>query len=365
MEIKPNNRILQAFGLEPEGLNVRKFGSGHINNTFLLEKKQDGSRYVLQKINVNVFKEPGVIAANQRMAADYLAVHHPGYLFITPIPTVNGEELFVIDNEYWRLIPFIADSVTVDQADNPKQAYEAARQFGRLASYLSGIDLKPFKASIPNFHNLTLRYSAFQEAIRTAKEDRKAAAEEMIEDFLRYSDIAVTYEQLKTNPEFRDHLMHHDTKINNVLLNKDTYEGICVCDLDTLMPGKIISDLGDMVRTYVCPVSEEEKDFSQIVIREEYYEALMQGYLAEIGGTLTKVEKEQLFFAGKFMIYMQGIRFLTDYLNGDVYYPIKYPTHNYDRAKNQLVLLQRLMEKETVLQDIIDKCLHVNVTSEQ
>jgi hypothetical protein len=159
--------------------------------------------------------------------------------------------------------------------------------------------------------------------------------------------------------------MHHDTKINNVLLNKDTYEGICVCDLDTLMPGKIISDLGDMVRTYVCPVSEEERDFSLIVIRDEYYEALMQGYLAEIGGTLTKVEKEQLFFAGKFMIYMQGIRFLTDYLNGDVYYPIKYPAHNYDRAKNQLVLLRRLMEKETVLQAIIDKCLHVSVTSEQ
>ncbi|MBC9912221.1 phosphotransferase enzyme family protein [Chitinophaga varians] len=360
MEITPNKLILQAFGLEPEGLNVRRFGSGHINNTFLLEKKEDGSKYVLQKINVNVFKEPGIIAANQRMAADYLATHHPAYLFITPIPTVNGEELFVMDNEYWRMIPFIAGSVTVDQADNPKQAYEAAKQFGRLANYLSGIDLKPFKASIPNFHNLTLRYAAFQEAIRNTREDRKAAAEELIDEFLRYSDIAVTYEQLKTNPEFRDHLMHHDTKINNVLLNKDTYEGICVCDLDTLMPGKIISDLGDMVRTYVCPVSEEEPDVSQIVVRDEYFEALMQGYLEEIGGALTKVEKEQLFFAGKFMIYMQGIRFLTDYLNGDVYYPIKYARHNFDRAHNQLVLLKRLIEKQDTLQAIINKCLHVS-----
>ncbi|GEP92220.1 Phosphotransferase enzyme family protein [Chitinophaga terrae (ex Kim and Jung 2007)] len=365
MEIKPNEKILQAFGLEPEGLNVRKFGSGHINNTFLLEKKQDSSKYVLQKINVNVFKEPGIIAANQRMAADYLAVNHPGYLFITPIPTVNGEELFVINNEYWRLIPFIAGSVTVDQADNPKQAYEAAKQFGRLASYLSGIDLKPFKASIPNFHNLTLRYSAFQDAIKNAEEDRKAAAEGMIEDFLRYSDIAVTYEQLKTDPEFKDRLMHHDTKINNVLLNKTTFEGICVCDLDTLMPGKIISDLGDMVRTYVCPVSEEESDFSKIVVREAYFEALMQGYLEEVGGTLTNVEKQQLFFAGKFMIYMQGIRFLTDYLNGDVYYPTRYPNHNFDRAKNQLVLLQRLIEKEPILQRIIDKCLLISEKSEQ
>lgn len=357
MEIKLNTSILQAFGLTPEQVEIHRFGSGHINNTFLVEKKQDGSKYVIQKININVFKEPEVIASNQRLAANYLAAHYPDYLFITPIPTIEGKELFIMDGEYWRMIPFIANSVTVDEANSPKQAYEAAREFGKLAKYLDGIDLKPFKASIPNFHNLTLRYSAFQDAIRTAREDRKAAAEEMINEFLRYSDIAVTYEKLKTNADFRDRLMHHDTKINNVLLDKNTYSGICVCDLDTLMPGKIISDLGDMVRTYVCPVSEEEKDFSLIMIRDEYFEALMKGYLEEVGSSLSQVEKDHLFFAGKFMIYMQGIRFLADYLNGDIYYPIKYATHNYDRAKNQLVLLQKLIEKEAPLQAIIDKCL--------
>lgn len=358
MEVRPDHLVLQAFGVDAANPDIKRFGSGHINNTFLLEK--EGRKYVLQRINAHVFREPEVIARNQRMAADYLAEHHPGYLFITPVPTVGGEELFALDDEYWRMIPFIPDSVTIDQADNPTQAYEAARQFGRLARYLDGIDLKPFKPSIPNFHNLTLRYSAFQDAIRQAKEERTAVAGELINQFLGYSDIAVTYETLKTDPRFRDRLMHHDTKINNVLLNKDTYKGICVCDLDTLMPGKIISDLGDMVRTYVCPVSEEERDFSQIMIRDEYFEALMQGYLSEVGGTLSQVEKEQLFFAGKFMIYMQGIRFLTDFLNGDVYYPIKYPEHNYNRAMNQLILLQRLVEKEEQLQQIIDKCLVQN-----
>ncbi|RAJ02563.1 phosphotransferase family enzyme [Chitinophaga skermanii] len=352
-----NNAIIAAFGLDAANFEIKRFGSGHINNTFLLSAIGDDKKYVLQKINTNVFKEPAVIATNQRLAAEYLAVHHPGYLFITPIQTVNREDLFVWEGDYWRLIPFINDSTSVDQADNTKQAYEAAKQFGKMARYLDGIDMRPFKPTIPNFHNLTLRYSAFQEAIPQAKEDRKAAAQDTIEEFLRHSNIAITYEQLKTDPAFKDRLMHHDTKINNVLLHKTTFEGLCVCDLDTLMPGKLISDLGDMVRTYVCPVSEEERDLTLIHVRNEYFEALMKGYLEEVGATLTEVERKHLFYAGKFMIYMQGIRFLTDYLNGDVYYPIKYPTHNFDRAKNQLTLLQQLIKKEPELQAIIDQCL--------
>ncbi|MGX5819621.1 phosphotransferase enzyme family protein [Chitinophaga lutea] len=351
-----NANILKAFGLDPATCEAKKFGSGHINNTFLLTSA-NGERYILQRINTYVFREPDVIARNQRLAADYLAKHHPDYLFITPIATVDGEELHREGEEYWRMIPFIPGSTSVDQADTPKQAYEAAKQFGKMARFLHGIDLREFRASIPNFHNLTLRYSAFQESIRHAKEDRKAFAAELTEAFLRHSDIAVTFESLKTDPQFTDRLMHHDTKINNVLLDKDTFEGICVCDLDTLMPGKIISDLGDMMRTYLSPVSEEERDFSQIAVRDEYFEALMRGYLSEVGGTLTETEKAHLFYAGKFMIYMQGIRFLTDYLNGDVYYPVKYPEHNYDRAKNQLTLLQRLIEKEPALQQVIDACL--------
>ncbi|UYQ93923.1 aminoglycoside phosphotransferase family protein [Chitinophaga horti] len=348
--------ILQAFGLDAADLDIQRFGSGHINNTFLLSCK-NGDKYVLQKINTNVFQEPWVIARNQRLAADYLAQKAPDYLFITPIKTVQGDELFVFNKEYWRLIPFIDGSMSVDQADNPKQAYEAAKEFGKMARLLDGIDMSGFKATIPNFHNLTLRYSAFQDATRTASDERKRFAEELTEAFLGYSDIAVTFEKLKTSTDFGDRVMHHDTKINNVLLRKGTFEGLCVCDLDTLMPGKIISDLGDMVRTYVCPVSEEEQDYSRIEVRSEYYEALMKGYLSEVGGTLTQTEKEHLFYAGKFMIYMQGIRFLTDYLNGDVYYPIKYPEHNFNRAKNQLTLLQALVAKEEELQQIIDACL--------
>jgi len=356
MEIRPHGSILQAFNIDGAGTEIKKFGSGHINNTFLVQTRNE-SQLILQRINTAVFKEPAAIALNQRMAANYLSLHHPEYLFITPVQTVDGKDLFVFNDEYWRVIPFIAGSVTVDQADDPAQAFQAAQQFGRLARYLDGIDLRDFKATIPNFHNLTLRYNAFEEAIQNAGAERKTTAGELISAFLRYKDIAATYERLTGNPQFPDRLMHHDTKINNVLLQKGTYKGLCVCDLDTLMPGKIISDLGDMVRTYVCPVSEEEPDISRIRIRQEYYHALMDGYLSEVGGALTEVEKEHLFYAGPFMIYMQGLRFLTDYLNGDVYYPVKYPQHNYNRAINQLTLLERLLEKEAVLQEIISTCL--------
>lgn len=351
--------ILEGFGLDKDSYQVESFGSGLINNTFRVAHKsgEKGKDFILQRINTHVYKDPWVIVQNHRKAAEYLALHHPDYFFLPPVTAANGEDLFHRNDDYWRILPFVADTHSVNEADNPKQAYEAARQFGKLAHNLSGIKIGDLKPTIPNFHNLTLRYSDFQTAINDSNDERRDKAEELIAAFEGYSRIPITYEELKTDRDFPDRLMHHDTKINNVLLDNATDEGVCVIDLDTLMPGKLISDLGDMVRTYVCPVSEEEVDFSRIAIRDEYYDALMKGYLSELQDTLTDTEKEMLFYAGPFMIYMQGIRFLTDFLNGDVYYPVKYPLHNFNRAKNQLVLLQKLDERETALRKIIDKYL--------
>ncbi|HUX84178.1 MAG TPA: aminoglycoside phosphotransferase family protein [Chitinophagaceae bacterium] len=357
MDLIPHPGILKAFGLREEDFRLQRFESGHINNTVRLRNIHGDRDYVLQRINTRVFTDPWTIVRNQRMAATFLKEHFPKYLFLAAIPTQDGSDLYETRDEFWRLVPFIPHSIALDQADSPKQAFEAATQFGRLTRLLSGIDLYDFSPTIPNFHNLTLRYSAFQDAIRNAREERREYAEELTESFLRYSFIAVQFEQLKTDREFRDRLVHHDTKINNVLLDEKSFEGICVIDLDTLMPGKIISDLGDMVRTYTSPVSEEEQDYSRIVIREPYYEALMKGYLSELGEDLTPTEKNLLFYAGQFMVYMQGIRFLTDFLNSDIYYPIRYPEHNFVRAKNQLTLLEQLNQKEKALRHIIDSCL--------
>jgi Ser/Thr protein kinase RdoA (MazF antagonist) len=356
MEVNINPAILQAFGLKREDYQTQRFGHGHINDTILLLSKSGKDDFVLQKINTNIFKQPEIITTNHRLAADYLALNHPEYFFITPVRTITGEEYFDHNTECWRLLPYVPHSVALDEATSPTQAYEAARQFGKLTRFLNGIDLHDFRPSIPNFHNLTLRYSSLQDAIRNAREERREYAEELIDAFLEFSFVPIKFEELKTDTDFPDRLLHHDTKINNVLLDEKTFKGICVIDLDTLMPGKIISDLGDMVRTYVSPASEEEQDFSKIEIREDYYEALMKGYLSELGNILTDTERDTLFYAGQFMIYMQGIRFLSDFLNNDIYYPIKYAEHNFNRAKNQLILLERLTEKENVLEKVIRSC---------
>ncbi|GHB75621.1 phosphotransferase enzyme family protein [Persicitalea jodogahamensis] len=347
-------RILAAYDVFPLP-EPRHFGSGHINATFLVEG-EDGRKFVLQRINSAVFQIEA-IAHNLRLAAKYLTKHHPDYLFVAPIPTLAGEEMVVLEGESWRLTPFVPNSTSINEATTPQQAYEAARQFGLLSKNLDGLDLAKFEATIPDFHNLSFRFGQFQDAIAAAPESRREAAVELVAYFLDKSEIVATYESLMQNPDFPDRLMHHDTKINNVLLDADTQRGLAVCDLDTLMPGKVISDLGDMVRTYVSPVSEESVEFEKVVVREEYYKALIEGYLSEMKGVLTETEKSAIFYSGLFLVYMQGIRFLADYLNGDVYYPVKYPEHNLDRAKNQMVLLQDLYRTEDRLREIISEAL--------
>jgi Ser/Thr protein kinase RdoA (MazF antagonist) len=349
-------RILDAYGIATAHFEVRPFGSGHINKTFLVSSTVASEPgYVLQRINTNVFRRPEVIARNLRLAGDYLARTAPEYYFLRAVPTSSGDEMFVDDGEYWRMLPHAAGTITVDQAETPRQAYEAARQFGRFARLTHGIDLSAFTPSIPDFHNLALRQTQYAASVAGASPERRARADDLIAGFDSRGDIVVRYEHaVRTLPE---RLMHHDTKINNALLRADTFEGVCICDLDTLMAGRVISDLGDMVRTYVCPVSEEEADVTKVSVREEYYAALMDGYLSEMRSVLTAEEKASLFYAGEFMVYMQGIRFLADYLNGDVYYPVKYAGHNLDRARNQWALLQRLTEKKSALQRVIDSCL--------
>jgi hypothetical protein len=354
-EVSPLIKVLSAFGIEPVSA-PSTFGSGHINNTYFIEGVAE-KKYVLQKINIQVFNKPWAIARNIKRASEYLAEHHPTYHFITPLSTLEGSELFEKNNEYWRLTPFVPNSISIDQATTPAQTYEAARQFGLLARNLDGLDMGPFEATIPGFHNLTGRYRQFREALNGAERGRKDNSQELIDAFLLKNDIVEKYENLLQNPDFPNRLMHHDTKINNVLLDTTTQRGICVCDLDTLMPGKVISDIGDMIRTGVSPVSEESTEFELVEVRLGYYKALIEGYLSEMKHVLTPTEKENIIFSGPFLVYMQGLRFLTDYLNGDVYYPIKYPEHNLNRARNQMVLLDDLYDKHETLQQIIDEAI--------
>jgi len=338
--------ILEQFGFNTSTTRVKAFGSGLINNTWMI---RDGERqFILQRINDFVFTRPDNIAYNIRLMADWLGKNHPEYFFVEPLPAKNGTDLVKNENGYFRIFPFVPGSHTIDTVQDPAQAFEAAVQFGKFTRMLAGLDAQQLKITIPDFHNLTLRYQQFQKAIRNGNESRKKEADQSIDFLLSHKDILTKFEEIQSDPEFAIRVIHHDTKISNVLFDGQD-KGICVIDLDTTMPGYFISDLGDMMRTYLSPVSEEEKDFDKIRIRKEYYEAIVKGYLSEMGSILSRNEKEALVYSGKFMIYMQALRFLADYLNNDVYYGSKYEGHNFVRAQNQIVLLQKLMEFEPEL----------------
>jgi len=338
--------ILDSFGFDAETCIIKPFGSGLINHTWLLKDHEDD--YILQRVNNNVFKNPYAISENIRLLADYLRRHFPGYLFVTPLLSKDNHDVVENSEGYYRIFPFVKNSVTYMTVETPQVAFEAANQFGKFTHLLSGFDEKLLKETIPDFHNLTLRYKQFQSSLQNGNQERLAQAKQILKKLQRFEYIVDEFEQIKKSAQFRQRVMHHDTKISNVLFDQE-HNGLCVIDLDTVMAGYFISDVGDMMRTYLCPVSEEEKDFSKIEVRDDYFVAIVQGYLAEMQADLTAEEQKNFIYAGKFMIYMQCIRFLSDYFNNDIYYGSSYDGQNFNRAVNQLVLLERLEEKEESL----------------
>lgn len=334
--------ILKAFDIEEA--EVKPFGNGLINRTWKVYAPEKS--FILQKINDNVFKQPKDIAYNIRLIADYLQKNHPDYFFIAPVVSSTEEDIVFCKEEGWfRLMPFVENSNTFDVVQTPEQAYEASKQFGRFTKVLSGFDATKLKITIPRFHDLELRYQQFLNAVSNGNEKRIKESGNIIVELLRQKNLVDEYKSIIRNPQFKLRVTHHDTKISNVLFDQSN-KGLCIIDLDTVMPGHFISDVGDMMRTYLSPVSEEENDFEKIIVRKEFYKAIVEGYSEEMKDELTEVEKNYFLFAGKFMIYMQALRFLTDYLNNDVYYTAKYEGHNRVRAENQLVLLEKIVNSQ-------------------
>ncbi|MFZ9980834.1 MAG: phosphotransferase enzyme family protein [Cyclobacteriaceae bacterium] len=332
--------VLSSYGLNHKAYSIEKTGSGHINQTFMLKGENS---WILQQINTNVFKQPERIAGNIRLAANHLNANHPDYLFPAPVRTLNSEEMAADENgSPWRLFPYIPDSITLDALRDVREAREAASGFGKLTSNLDGINTTGFEPTIPDFHNLTLRFLQLRSAIENAADERRQIAENEIKKAVYFSSLVGEYEQLISRRSLVERIVHNDTKINNILFSRTESRALCVIDLDTLMQGYFIYDLGDMIRTFVSPVSEEERDTSKIVFRQEFYEALLEGYLSEMGNKLSQEEKRAIPFSGMMMTYIMAIRFLADFLNGNIYYRIHYPDQNLVRARNQLKLLEEL-----------------------
>lgn len=328
-------QIAKAYGWEnPHFLPVT---SGLINAT---NKVTVGVHtYICQQINTKVFKDPALIDTNLALLADYFSVNAPGYLFTAPVSTLDKKTLVVLESGYYRVFDWINQSHTIDVVDTTAQAFEAAKQFGLFTALLKGFDAKRLGISLPDFHNLSLRYQQFQHALLNGHTARIQTATNAIRFLQSQEGIVKRYQAYIAHPDAQIRVTHHDTKISNVLFN-ESQKGICVIDLDTVMPGYFLSDVGDMFRTYVCPVSEEETDLQQITIRKTILEAIQQGYLTAMTDSLTSFEMDHFLFGGELLIYMQGLRFLTDFLNNDSYYGSRYPNQNLKRAENQQVLLE-------------------------
>jgi thiamine kinase-like enzyme len=324
---------------------------GLINQTWKVTA--NGESFILQRINDKVFKEPQNIATNIRLLADHLKTISSDYFLVSAIKTEAGEELaYELGKGYFRLTPFVKNSKTIQVVETPEQAYEAALQFGKFTNVFSGFDSSCLSTTIPDFHNLSLRYQQFNNAIQFGNRLRIQSCSKEITKIESHQHLVRQYETICANGSFKLRVTHHDTKISNVLFDQND-KGICVIDLDTVMPGYFISDVGDMMRTYLSPANEEEADFTKIEVRKEFFQAIAQGYLEKMGDDLSSNEWQSFFYSGLFIIYMQAIRFLTDYFNDDHYYSTHYQNHNLVRAQNQLDLLAKLIEQEKPLQSTI------------
>ena len=332
--------IVNNFGIAAS--DIRPFGTGLINNTWIVVE-ENSPRYILQRVNTNIFKSPEAIAFNTRLIADHLAKHHPDYFFISPLLTREGQDVLKTATGYYRMFPYVKDSHTLVTVQTPGQAFEAAKAFGKFTRLLSDLDYARLKITLPHFHNLSLRFQQFQAAVQSGNKQRLLESKKLVDFIFDHKNIVDEFEHIRNYTGFKLRVTHHDTKISNVLFDKND-NCICVIDLDTVMPGYFISDVGDMMRTYLSPAGEEENDLSKIQARREFYDAIVNGYTNEMADELTETETHHFLYAGKFMIFMQAIRFLTDHLNNDIYYGAKYEGQNFVRAGNQVKLLEELFK---------------------
>ncbi len=355
MEPHTLQRIFLHFGLNPPDWFCVSFGTGLINSTWVLKDRQGSIKYILQKINTQVFKQPGDIAHNLEVIEQHLSSRHPDYLFVAPFRGPHGETYYRSEEgNYYRVFPFVSASKPLEVVSRPEQAYAAARSFARFSKLLNDLDTTRLKETLPHFHDLRLRFTHFKDVVKTADPALLSTAAEAIAFIEAHKDYVEVAEQLRASPEFPVRVMHHDTKISNILFDKEDH-ALCVIDLDTVMPGYFISDVGDMMRTYLPPVSEEQQDLSMIQVRPEYFRAIVAGYLSGMEGQLTGLEQAQFLFAGRFMIYMQALRFLTDYLEGNIYYGARYEGHNLQRARNQIRLLELFNAREGELTALLEE----------
>lgn len=361
-DLKAICRRFAHYGSFQDGV---PYGSGHINDTFAVACSQAGTRvrYILQRINERVFRDPEGLMDNIRRVTEAArrtlveaGVPDVSRRSLAVVPARDGRP-FVRDDEgrYWRCYPFIEGARTYDVLESRQQAYEAARAFGEFQRLVAGLGGERLKETIPNFHHTRARFNRLMEVAEADPMGRREACLRELDQVREREGVVDVLLNLAAEGKIPERVTHNDTKINNVMIDDATQTGICVIDLDTVMPGLALYDFGDMVRTATSPVAEDEVDFNRVTMQMPMFRELARGYLAAAGGFLNPVEKAHLAFSGKLISLEIGMRFLTDFLEGDVYFKTRRPNHNLDRTRTQLALVQSIEAQEAAMADVVNQ----------
>lgn len=359
------HKLVGKFSFQGEFIEANPYGSGHINDTYAaVFKCMDGStrRYIMQRINHNVFKNPVKLMENIDGVTKHLrkkiisAGGDPERETLNIIPTLSGESLYKTDDgNYWRSYIFIEGARTYDVVANTGHFYAAGKAFGRFQELLSDFHADKLYETIPDFHHTGKRYDTFINAAEKDSYNRAAEVSAEIEFAIKRSGDTRILVNMLENGKLPLRVTHNDTKFNNVMIDDKSGEGICVIDLDTVMPGSALYDFGDSIRSGANPAAEDERDLSKVWMELSLYKKFTQGYLESAGAFLAPAELEYLPFAAKLMTLECGIRFLTDYLNGDVYFKVHRPGHNLDRARTQFKMVEDMESKWDKMHQIVNR----------
>lgn len=348
VDFKP---IIQAYFPQESGFKIQVLGDGNINDTYRIEVRQ--GVFLLQKINRAIFKKPVVVLENYQLILRHLKLHLQDLLLPQLIKTHNGLLAWVdAQGEYWRMLTFLEHTYGLESASNVDQVAAAAGATGRFVAALNQAPTPNLEPPIPDFHHFQKRYQAFLQILDKANPERKVAAAQSIDFLLYWAPSIPNYEQLK----LPQRLVHNDPKIGNVLFKQQDH-AVAVIDWDTVMPGTLPTDFGDMVRTMAATVGEDEADLSLVDIRIDYFRALCQHFLPPLKPLVTPNEKQYMLSGAFYIILEQLLRFLQDYLLEDIYYKVQYPKHNLVRAQNQQALFQALKKQASILDPIVQQVL--------
>jgi len=359
MKLKHDVRAVgRQFQIPGDFISAAPYGSGHINDTYCVVFDQGGTaiRYIFQRINHNIFRQPAALMENIARVTGHLAAkiedESERYRRVLTLIGARDGKPYYCDQlgNHWRVYIFIEKARTYDAVESTNQAFQAAQAFGKFQKLLADLPAPRLHDTIPDFHHTPGRFAALEKAIAADSANRARLAKPEIEFALRHQPI--TGVLLAAN--LPERVTHNDTKFNNVMLDDATGMGICVIDLDTVMPGIALYDFGDMVRTTTSPVKEDELDLSKVTMQFPMFEALLRGYLASAADFLTAAERKLLPFSGKLIAFEIGVRFLTDYLAGDTYFKVHRDGHNLDRCRTQFKLVESIELQEEKMNRLVE-----------